>query len=75
MDFMLGFAGGVMIAASFLSLLAPAIEMSEELSIPSWIPAAVGFFSGGLVIRLTDMLLSHLHRGFSVEQAEGIKTS
>lgn len=75
MDFMLGFAGGVMIAASFWSLLAPAIEMSKELSIPSWVPAAVGFFLGGLALRLIDMLLPHLHRGFSVDQAEGVKTS
>jgi ZIP family zinc transporter len=75
MDSMLGFAGGIMIAASFWSLLAPAIEMSKELFIPSWIPAAVGFFLGGLVLRLVDMVLPHLHRGFSVDQAEGIKTS
>ena len=75
MDSMLGFAGGVMIAASFWSLLAPAIEMSNELSIPSWIPAAVGFSLGGLALKLVDMILPHLHRGFSVGQAEGIKTS
>lgn len=74
MDLMLGFAAGVMITASFWSLLAPAIEMSKELPIPSWIPAAVGFFLGGLVLRSIDMVLPHLHRGFSVEQAEGIKT-
>lgn len=71
---MLSFAGCVMIAASFWSLLVPAIEMPEELSIPSWIPA-VGFFSGGSVLRLIDTALPHLHRGFSVDQAEGIKTS
>jgi len=75
MDSMLGFAGGVMIAASFWSLLAPAIEMSKELSIPSWVPAAVGFFLGGLVLRLIDMVLPHLHRGLSIKEAEGIKTS
>jgi len=75
MDLMLGFAGGVMIAASFWSLLAPAIEMSKELSIPSWVPAAVGFFLGGLVLRLIDMVLPHLHRGLSIKEAEGIKTS
>jgi len=75
MDFMLGFAGGVMIAASFWSLLAPAIEMSKELSIPSWVPAAVGFSLGGLVLRLIDMVLPHLHRGLSIKEAEGVKTS
>ena len=44
---MLGFAAGVMIAASFWSLLAPAIEMAEQTSTPAWIPAAVGFLAGG----------------------------
>jgi ZIP family zinc transporter len=49
LDGMLGFAAGVMIAASFWSLLAPAIEMAEEnASLPSWVPATVGFLLGGL---------------------------
>ena len=48
LDGMLGFAAGVMIAASFWSLLAPAIEMSEGKSIPAWIPAAIGFLGGAL---------------------------
>ena len=47
LDGMLGFSAGVMIAASFWSLLAPAIEMAEEGGIPSWIPAVVGFMLGG----------------------------
>ena len=46
LDTMLGFAGGVMIAASFWSLLAPAIEMSAEMALPVWLPAAVGFLLG-----------------------------
>ena len=48
MDGMLGFAGGVMIAASFWSLLSPAIEMAESGPFPSWFPAAVGFLLGGI---------------------------
>jgi ZIP family zinc transporter len=75
LDSMLGFAGGVMIAASFWSLLAPAIEMSQNLSIPSWIPAAAGFLLGTIFLRLIDKVLPHLHIGFPIEESEGIKTS
>jgi zinc transporter, ZIP family len=56
-DGMLGFAAGVMIAASYWSLLAPAIEMSGG----SWMPAAVGFLLGGVFLRGIDMILPHLH--------------
>ena len=56
-DGMLGFAAGVMIAASFWSLLAPAIELSNG----SWIPAVVGFLLGGAFLRLIDVVLPHLH--------------
>jgi ZIP family zinc transporter len=75
LDIMLGFAGGVMIAASYWSLLAPAIEMSEGQKIPAWVPAAVGFMLGGIVLRLIDLTLPHLHRGLATEKSEGIKTS
>ncbi|MBI5187111.1 MAG: ZIP family metal transporter [Nitrospinae bacterium] len=75
LDVMLGFAGGVMIAASFWSLLAPAIEMSEGMGYPSWFPAATGFMAGGLFLRLVDMFLPHLHFGLPMEDAEGVKTS
>ncbi len=75
LDGMLGFAAGVMVAASFWSLLAPAIEMSEGKDIPSWIPAAAGFLLGGLCLRGIDIILPHLHLGFPMEEAEGIKTS
>ncbi|MCD6435283.1 MAG: ZIP family metal transporter [Clostridiales bacterium] len=68
---MLGFAAGVMIAASFWSLLAPAIEMAEG----SWIPATAGFLLGGLFLWLVDHILPHLHMGLPTEEAEGIKTS
>ncbi|MDP3879893.1 MAG: ZIP family metal transporter [Dehalococcoidales bacterium] len=74
LDAMLGFAAGVMIAASFWSLLAPAIEMSEGKDIPSWMPAVIGFLMGGVFLRGIDRVLPHLHLGFPVEEAEGIKT-
>lgn len=72
---MLGFAAGVMIAASFWSLLNPAIDMAEESGTPSWIPAVVGFLSGGAFLLLVDKILPHLHLGLSIDKAEGIKTS
>lgn len=75
LDIMLGFAGGVMIAASFWSLLNPAIEMSKNGPLPQWFPAAFGFMAGAGFIRLIDMFLPHLHVGFPMETAEGIKTS
>jgi zinc transporter, ZIP family len=76
LDRMLGFAAGVMIAASFWSLLAPAIDLAEEFSeLPSWIPAVVGFLLGGFFLWGVDKVLPHLHMGFESNQAEGIKTS
>jgi ZIP family zinc transporter len=75
LDAMLGFAAGVMIAASYWSLLAPAIEMSSDMGTPGWIPAAVGFLSGGAFLWLVDRLLPHLHLGFPDSEKEGIKTS
>ena len=75
LDAMLGFAAGVMIAASYWSLLAPAIEMSEEMGLPPWLPAVVGFASGGLFLKLFDSIMPHLHLFEPIENAEGIKTS
>ncbi len=75
LDGMLGFAGGVMIAASYWSLLEPAIEMSKQMDIPSWFAPSVGFLSGAIFLRLVDSILPHLHIGFPVQEAEGIKTS
>ena len=75
LDGMLGFAAGVMIAASYWSLLAPAIEMAKEGSLPAWIPAAVGFLGGGFFLWIIDKILPHLHLGFPMKEAEGIKTS
>jgi zinc transporter, ZIP family len=74
MDAMLGFTGGVMIAASFWSLLSPAITMSEDLSVPSWFPAAVGFLAGALFLFALDKVMPHLHINFGKEESEGIKT-
>lgn len=75
LNLMLGFAAGVMIAASFWSLLAPAIEMSEESGTPGYIPAVVGFLAGGLFLYIVDQYLPHLHLDRKMEHAEGIKTS
>ncbi|MBE9469455.1 MAG: ZIP family metal transporter [Bacteroidetes bacterium] len=75
LNLMLGFAAGVMIAASFWSLLNPAIEMSEKAGVIPWMPAAVGFLSGGAFLYLIDKVLPHLHLGLSIDKAEGIKTS
>jgi ZIP family zinc transporter len=75
LDAMLGFAAGVMIAASFWSLLAPAIELSEAGSLPSWVPPTIGFLAGGVFLRLLDMVLPHLHPGSPMSEVEGIETS
>jgi ZIP family zinc transporter len=75
LDAMLGFAAGVMIAASFWSLLSPSIEMAESMGLPSWLPAVTGFLAGGAFLRLVDMFLPHLHIGFKDAEAEGVKTS
>ncbi len=75
LDIMLGFAAGVMIAASFWSLLAPAIEMGEGGRFPAWFPAAAGFLLGALFLRVADRLLPHLHPMMKPDQAEGIHTS
>jgi len=71
---MLGFAAGVMIAASYWSLLAPAIAMSAQGPLPKWLPAVSGFLLGGAFLWLMDKLLPHLHSGLRLDQAEGIKT-
>lgn len=75
MDSMLGFAAGVMIAASYWSLLAPGIEMAEQLGHIPWLTAVIGFMVGGVFMRLTDRLLPHLHPGLAFDKREGIKTS
>ncbi|WP_100332893.1 ZIP family metal transporter [Bacillus xiapuensis] len=74
MNTMLGFAAGVMIAASFWSLLAPAIDFSEQNGQLPWLAPAIGFLAGGLFIRLLDFVVPHLDMGVSEDQAEGPKT-
>lgn len=70
---MLGFAAGVMIAASFWSLLAPAIEMAEGGPLPPYIPAVIGFLGGGAFLMLVDRIMPHIH--FGTNHEEGIHTS
>jgi len=75
LDLMLGFAAGVMIAASYWSLLAPAIEMAEAAGLQGWIPAAIGFMLGGGFLYVVDHFLPHLHFGHPIEDAEGVQTT
>ncbi|MHB8806633.1 MAG: ZIP family metal transporter [Anaerolineaceae bacterium] len=72
---MLGFAAGVMIAASYWSLLAPAIAIAGKVSSNAWLSPAIGFLMGGLVLWIIDKILPHLHMNMPIESAEGIKTS
>jgi len=74
LDGMLGFTGGVMVAASFWSLLSPAIEMSSGEGFTKVMPSAIGFGLGALFIFAFDKILPHLHINFKQEEAEGIKT-
>ena len=73
LDIMMGFAAGVMIAASFWSLLAPSIEYAQssygELS---WLPAAIGFLVGGFFLRLIDAVVPHLHLSKDISEAESV---
>ncbi|MGV3461550.1 MAG: ZIP family metal transporter [Flavobacterium sp.] len=74
LDGMLGFTGGVMVAASYWSLLSPAIDMSTGEGFVKVIPAATGFLLGALFLFGLDKVLPHLHINFQVEEKEGIKT-
>ena len=74
LDASLGFAAGVMIAASFFSLILPAIEISSGSGLPSWVPVSIGFVVGGLFIRIIDRYVPHLHLFLPKEKAEGVKT-
>src|SRR3990170_3551936 len=75
LDSMLGFAAGVMIAASFWSLLAPSIELSEQIGVVKWIPPVIGFLVGGFFLWLVDKILPHLNIGQSKSHPEGIPTN
>lgn len=74
LDGMLGFTGGVMVAASFWSLLAPGIEMSPGEGFVKVIPAVVGFGMGALFLFGLDKILPHLHINFKLTEKEGVKT-
>lgn len=75
LDAALGFTAGVMIAASFWSLLNPAIALSEEMGMVKWVPALVGFLAGAFSMRLVDYILPHVHLFGKMTEAEGVKTS
>jgi ZIP family zinc transporter len=75
LDAALGFAAGVMIAASFWSLLAPSIELADEMGYVPWVPALIGFLLGGAALWGADRLLPHLHLFAPATEAEGIATS
>lgn len=72
LDGMLGFTGGVMVAASFWSLLSPAIEMTPGSGVEKVIPAAIGFGLGAIFLFSLDKILPHIHINF--KKTEGIKT-
>jgi ZIP family zinc transporter len=74
LDLSLGFAAGVMIAASFWSLLAPSIALAREMGMVPWLPAVIGFLLGGGLIRIADALLPHLHLFMPLRAAEGTHT-
>ncbi len=75
LDAMLGFTGGVMIAASYWSLLAPSIEMSEAQGMPGWLPPAIGFLMGALFLYALDKFVPHLHINFRKDESEGPETN
>ena len=74
LDWLLGFAGGVMIAASYWSLLAPSIEMAEAQGMTPWLPPLIGFLLGGIFLRSIDAILPHLHLSKPLAEAEGLPT-
>lgn len=74
LDTALGFTAGIMLAASYFSLLAPAVESARQQTGNAWMAPTVGFLAGGLSLWALDRLLPHLHLGMRPEQAEGIKT-
>ena len=68
MDAMLGIAGGVMISASFFSLLSPAVEMSRNLNINTWLTVTIGFISGGILLFIGDKTFDLLDKKYSKEK-------
>lgn len=74
LDAALGFAAGVMIAATIWSLLEPSMSMAEGLGLTMWIPATIGLITGALTLRVADAYVPHLHLGLPKDAAEGIQT-
>lgn len=74
LDAALGFAAGVMIAATIWSLLEPSMSMAEGLGITIWVPAVTGLIIGALTIRIADAYVPHLHLGLPKDAAEGVQT-
>ncbi len=77
MDTLLGFTAGVMMAASFWSLLNPALEMASTTWSPvlSWVPVGIGFLGGAIFLFVLDQWLPHLHLNEPIEKSEGVKTN
>lgn len=75
LDASLGFAAGVMIAATIWSLIEPSMEMAASLGLIEWMPATVGFIMGALCIRIADAYVPHLHLDLPREKAEGVETT
>jgi len=74
LDSSLGFSAGVMISASFFSLILPALEMSAGQGVPRWLPVTIGFLLGAVFLRLIARFVPHLHFFMPESKAEGIKT-
>jgi len=74
LDASLGFAAGVMVAASYWSLLAPSIALSRDMGLVPWLAPLIGFLLGGAFLRLMDRVLPHLHLFASASEVEGVST-
>lgn len=72
LNIMLGFAAGVMVAASFWSLLLPAKEIAQQAGIVEWLPVVVGFTAGGILLMIMDKVLPHLHPNSKDGSPEGL---
>ena len=75
LNIMLGFAAGVMVAASFWSLLLPAQEIAKEAGMIEWMPLILGFAAGGIVLMVMDKLLPHLHPNSKDGKPEGMNSN
>ncbi len=74
LDASLGFSAGIMISASFFSLILPALDIASKWSIPAWVPVSIGFLTGGVFLKVIDSVIPHLHIFLPMEKAEGIKS-